>query len=58
MVHEVKNRLELTEPNSFEVEERVLVRVLLENRSEERRAGRQDQLVCLDLSGATAKSAV
>ena len=34
------------------------MRVLLENGSEERRAGRQDELVCLDLSGATAKSAV
>ena len=36
----------------------MLVGVLLENWSEERRAGRQDELVCLDLSGATAESAV
>ena len=34
------------------------MRVLLKNGSEERRAGRQDELVSLDLSGATAESAV
>ena len=58
MVHEVQHRLKLTEPNTLEVEQRVLVRILLENGSEEWRASRQDELVCLDLSGATAKSAV
>ena len=31
------------------------MRVLLQNRPEERRAGRQDQLVCLDLPGATTQ---
>ena len=36
----------------------MLVGVLLQNGSEERRASRQDELVGLDLSGATAKSAV
>ena len=58
MVHEVEYNLQVSELHPLEVEERVLVRVLLENGSEERRAGRQDELVCLDLSGATAKSAV
>ena len=36
----------------------MLVGVLLENKPEEWRASRQDELVCLDLPGATAKSAV
>ena len=34
------------------------MRVLLENRPEERRAGRQNDLVCLQLPGATAQGAV
>ena len=34
------------------------MRVLLEHRSEEWRAGRQDQLVGLDLSGSTAQGTV
>ena len=58
MIHEVEDCLQVNELHPLEVEERVLVRVLLENGSEERRAGRQDELVSLDLSGATAKSAV
>ena len=58
MIHEVEDCLQVNELHPLEVEERVLVRVLLENGSEERRAGRQDELVCLDLSGATAESAV
>ena len=53
MVHEVEHRLQFTEPNTLEVEERVLVWILSEDGSEERRAGRQDELVCLDLPGAT-----
>ena len=36
----------------------MLVRVLLQDGVEERRAGRQDELVCLDLPGATAQGAV
>ena len=34
------------------------MRILLQNGSEEGRAGRQDQLVCLDLSGTTAQCAI
>ena len=40
------------------VQQRMLVGILPEDGPEERRAGRQDELVCLDLSGATAESAV
>jgi len=58
VIHEVEYGLQVSELYPLEVEKRVLVRVLLENGSEERRAGRQDELVCLDLSGATAESAV
>ena len=58
MVHELKNCLQVSELYPLQVKQGVLVRVLLENRSEERRTGRQDQLVCLDLPGATAQGAV
>ena len=53
MVHEVEHRLKFTEPNTLEVEERVLVRVLLQHS-----AGGRDELVCLDLSLTTAHSDV
>ena len=55
VIHEVEDRLQVTELHPLEVEERVLVRVLLQDRPEESRAGRQDQLVCLDLPGATTQ---
>ena len=58
MVHEVQHRLQVYKLYTFQIEQRVVVRVLLENRSEERRAGRQDELVCLNLPGAAAEGAV
>jgi len=58
MVHEAEDRLQVIELHPLEVEEGVLVRVLLQDGFEERRAGRQDELVCLDLPGATAQSDV
>jgi len=58
VVHEVEDCLQVSELDPLQVKQGVLVRVLLENRSEERRTGRQDQLMCLDLPGATAQGAV
>ena len=58
VIHEDEDRLQVTELHPLEVEERVLVRVLLQHSVEERRAGGRDELVCLDLSLATAQSDV
>merc|ERR1719309_1913345 len=58
MVHEVEDCLQVSEFHPLEIKQRVLVDILLENRPEERRAGRQDQFVCLDLPGTTAQGAV
>merc|ERR1719341_2005021 len=58
MVHEVEHGLQVSELHTLQVQERMLVRILPENGSEEGRASRQDELVCLDLPGTTAESAV
>ena len=58
VIHEDEDRLQVTELHPLEVEERVLVRVLLQHSVEERRAGGRDELVCLDLSLTTAHSDV
>ena len=55
VVHEVKDGLEIIVLDALQVEERVLVRILLEHRPEEGRAGGQDQLVGLDLARAAAQ---
>ena len=58
VIHEDEDRLQVTEIHPLEVEERVLVKVLLQHSVYERRAGGQDALVCSDLSLTTAQSDV
>ena len=58
VVHEVEDRLQVSELHPLEVEERVLVGVLPEDGPEEGGAGGQDELVCLDLSGSTAQGTI
>ena len=58
MIHEGDDGLEVGEGDALEVEERMGVGILFEDSSEERGAGRQNQLVGLDLLGAAAESAV
>ena len=58
IVDEVETGLQVLEPDALEVEERVVVRVLVEDLPEERRAGGEDEFVSLELVGSTAESAV
>ena len=58
MVHEGEDSLQVTELHPLEVEEGMLVRVLSECCPKEGRASSQDDLVCLQLPGATAQGAV
>ena len=58
MVHEGEDSLQVTELHPFEVEERVLMRVLSQGCPEKWRASSQDDFVCLNLSGPTAQGAV
>ena len=58
MVHEGDDGLKVSVGDALEIQERVSVGILLEDCSEERRAGGQDQFVCLDLLRATTEGAV
>ena len=55
VVHKVEDGLEVIVLDALQVEEWMLVRILLEHRPEEGRAGGQDQLVGLDVARAAAQ---
>ena len=58
MVHKGDDGLKVSVGDALEIQERVSVGILLEDCSEERGAGGQDQFVCLDLLRATTEGAV
>ena len=49
MIHEVENRLEISELNTFEIQKGMGVRVPAEDGSEEGRAGGEDDFMSLNL---------
>ena len=58
VIHEVEAGLQIIEPNPGQIEEGMLVGILFKYLPEERRAGRENQFVSLELFGAHSDGAV